>query len=111
MKETKGHRVPAWDCKFYKDDSTCAILTKMVCREKACKFRKGIGLGDVLHYDVKECESRVKPCVCGGKPTHIKSNHKEHIIRCDRCGRETKVYASKQNALIAWEKGRIQWVS
>lgn len=47
MKETK------WDCRFYKDERTCTALTKMVCREKECKFYKGIGLNDVKEGERK----------------------------------------------------------
>lgn len=52
MKETK------WDCRFYKDERTCTALTKMVCREKECKFYKGIGLNDVLNHDKREGERK-----------------------------------------------------
>lgn len=50
MKET---RKAAWDCRFYKDERTCTALTKMVCKEKDCKFYRGIGLNDVKRGETK----------------------------------------------------------
>jgi len=39
-----GKREAAWDCTFYKSDRECSALLKMVCKEKACKFYKRIGM-------------------------------------------------------------------
>lgn len=47
---------------------------------------------------------------CGGEAEHIKlfdSKRSECFFRCTSCGRETKVYASKQNAIEAWNSGKL----
>ena len=46
MEKNKNNSGTAWDCKFYKNETTCAALRTMVCREKRCKFYKRIGEGD-----------------------------------------------------------------
>lgn len=105
MKETK------WDCRFYKDDTTCTALIRMVCKEKDCNFYRGLNLEDVASRRIKGCDCGMNPCECCGKPVHIKlfdDKRTEHIFKCERCGKETKAYSSKRNAMIAWEKGRIQ---
>ena len=56
MEENK--REAAWDCKFYKDEKTCAALRTMVCKEKACKFYKGIGMIGGKQDDRKEDEGK-----------------------------------------------------
>lgn len=47
---------------------------------------------------------------CGGEAEHIKlwkTKRQECFIRCKGCGRETKVYASKQGAVDAWNSGKV----
>ena len=47
---------------------------------------------------------------CGGEAEHIKlweSKRSECFLRCKSCGRETKVYASKQGAVDAWNSGKL----
>ena len=47
------------------------------------------------------------PCPCGGKATLIKlfdSKRYDCFVRCDKCGAETKLYTSKQNAVKAWNR-------
>ena len=47
---------------------------------------------------------------CGGEAEHIKiweSKRSECFFRCKSCGRETKVYASKQGAVDAWNSGKL----
>lgn len=46
-------------------------------------------------------------CECGAEPEVIKlypSKRYDCFIRCPKCGKETKVYTSKQNAVKAWDK-------
>lgn len=50
----------------------------------------------------------LKPCtVCGGEGEVIKlfpSKRYDCFIRCKVCHRETKAYASKQNAVKSWNR-------
>lgn len=52
----------------------------------------------------------IKKCECGGTPMFEKlfpRNNHCGFVRCPECGKETKVYTSKQNAVKAWNKGRL----
>lgn len=45
-------------------------------------------------------------CECGAEPEVIKlfaSKRYDCFVRCPKCGKETKAYTSKQNAVKAWE--------
>lgn len=47
---------------------------------------------------------------CGGEAEHIKlweSKRPDCFFRCKGCGRETTVYTSKQNAIAAWNDGKL----
>lgn len=49
--------------------------------------------------------ANLNPCECGGEAEHVKiwETKRQHcFIRCKKCGRETKVYTTKQNAVKAW---------
>lgn len=46
MENQKKKTEVKWDCKFYKSDTECTALRKMVCRDKKCKFYKKIGVGN-----------------------------------------------------------------
>ena len=44
-------------------------------------------------------------CECGSKPEFIKlfkKNRYDGYVKCRQCGKETKAYTSKQNAIKAW---------
>ena len=48
---------------------------------------------------------------CGGEAEHIKlyeSKRGDCFFRCKNCGRETAVYTSKQNAVDAWNSGKLE---
>ena len=51
-------------------------------------------------------------CVkCGGEAEHIKlydSKRYDCFFRCKGCGRETAVYTNKQNAIDAWNDGKLE---
>lgn len=50
----------------------------------------------------------IKPCKCGSTPTFVKlfpNGRYSGFFRCS-CGKETRVYASKQSAVRAWNGGR-----
>ena len=53
----------------------------------------------------------IKRCIkCGGEPERIKlweTKRADCFYRCRGCGRETKVYASNQGALAAWNDGKL----
>lgn len=54
----------------------------------------------------------LKPCVCGGKAIRIKlftSKRYDCYFKCDKCGKETKAYRSKQNAVKAWNEQRFDY--
>lgn len=59
-------------------------------------------------------KAELNPCLCGGNPQHIKLFPKiryDCFFKCDKCGYETKVYVSKQNAVKAWNKRNTPKVS
>lgn len=44
-------------------------------------------------------------CECGNKPEFVKlfkKNRYDGYVKCPNCGKETKTYTSKQNAVKAW---------
>lgn len=45
-------------------------------------------------------------CECGNAPRIVK-NGDDNLVRCEQCGRETKCYTSRQNAVKAWNAGRL----
>lgn len=50
-------------------------------------------------------------CSCGAEPEVVKlftSKRYDCFVRCPRCGKETKAYTSKQNAVKAWSKGKYE---
>ena len=53
----------------------------------------------------------IKRCIkCGGEPERIKlweTKRADCFYRCQGCGRETKVYASNQSAVAAWNDGKL----
>lgn len=52
----------------------------------------------------------IKVCECGGVPEIVKifsKNRPDCFVRCPACGRETKCYTSRQNAVRAWNAGRV----
>jgi hypothetical protein len=53
----------------------------------------------------------LKPCKCGGKGEVIKlrfANSVDYFVKCGNCDLRTKLYQrSKQNAVKAWNNGRI----
>ena len=52
----------------------------------------------------------IKRCECGGTPVFEKLFPRSvycGFVRCPECEKETKVYTSKQNAVKAWNKGRL----
>ena len=54
----------------------------------------------------------LKSCVCGGKAIHIKlfdSKRYDCYFKCEKCGKETKVYRSKQSASKAWNERRFDY--
>ena len=54
--------------------------------------------------------NKIKPCQCGGNGKIIKmfpSKRYDCFIKCDKCGIETKVYTSRQNAIKMWSKGKV----
>lgn len=49
----------------------------------------------------------LEKCKCGCDPEYVKIFERlrpDCFIRCPRCGLETKVYVSRQNARKAWKK-------
>ena len=49
----------------------------------------------------------LKPCSCGGEAIWIKlytKNRYDCFIKCLNCGKETRVYTSRQNAAKVWNK-------
>lgn len=58
---------------------------------------------------------QITPCKCGATPEVVKlweSKRYDCFLRCPKCGRETRCYSSKQNAVKRWnrmvgEDGRI----
>lgn len=52
----------------------------------------------------------IRVCECGGVPEVVKmfpKNRQDCLIRCPSCGRETKCYTSRQNAVKAWNDMRF----
>ena len=52
----------------------------------------------------------IKVCKCGGTPEVVKIFEKgrpDCFVRCPECGSETKCYTSRQNAVKAWNDGRL----
>lgn len=46
--------------------------------------------------------TNINPCKCGGKAEFAKTGKHTGFVSCTVCGESTKVYASKQNAIKAW---------
>lgn len=46
--------------------------------------------------------ANVKLCECGGKAEFVKTGKHCGFVSCTKCGDSTKIYASKQNAIKAW---------
>lgn len=50
---------------------------------------------------------QINPCNCGGTAEFVKLYETKWyggFVKCPKCGRETKYYTSKQNAVKAWNK-------
>lgn len=49
----------------------------------------------------------LKPCKCGGEAEIVKlfpKNRYDCFVKCKKCGKETKAYTSRQNAVKAWNE-------
>ena len=52
-------------------------------------------------------ESALNLCSCGAEPELVKlfeAKRYDCFVRCPQCGKEGKVYTSKQNAIKAWNR-------
>lgn len=50
---------------------------------------------------------QINPCRCGATAEFVKlyeTKRYDGFVKCPKCGRETRVYTSKQNAVKAWNK-------
>lgn len=53
----------------------------------------------------------ISPCKCGSKAEFVKlyeTKRYSGFVKCPKCGRETKSYTSKQNAVKAWNRGAYE---
>lgn len=84
---------------------------------KWCQTKEGqkylVGGSEYKDNEPKKLTDEIKvvSCTCGGKPEHIKLHDRKHyecFLRCDTCGFETQVYASKQSAIIGWNRAMIR---
>lgn len=85
------------------------------CRRKrlseSAKKRSLNKLGTVARTGrSKPCAARINPCTCGGSAEFIKlfeSKRYDGFVRCTKCGKESRTYTSKQNAIKSWNKKNL----
>lgn len=54
---------------------------------------------------------QINPCDCGGSAEFVKLYETKRyggFVKCPKCGRETRYYTSKQNAVKAWNRGLVE---
>lgn len=54
--------------------------------------------------------AKLNVCSCGNMPEAVKlyaSKRYDCFVKC-KCGKETRVYTSRQNAINAWNKGKLE---
>lgn len=51
-------------------------------------------------------QNGMRLCRCGGEAEFVRIEKKRYrgFMRCKKCGRKERIYASKQNAVIAWNR-------
>lgn len=46
--------------------------------------------------------ANINLCECGGEAAFVKTGKHCGFVRCTKCNKDSKIYASKQNAIKAW---------